>query len=295
MALFLVVQGVRLAGLGGSFYYAVIGLVYLVAAYWAWRNDERAAYLVGGALFGTLVWALVEVGTDYWGLFPRLLVPLAIFCAALFLFSSRGTQRGRWFLGGGAIALIALIGFFARGFVTVPVVSPQPTKSLVMAISPNTPVNWMGYSRDTMGTRYSPFTQINRDNVRDLTLAWTCRTGRDTSNANMVDQNTPLQIGNTLYSCTPENAVHAINATTGKRQWPFEAKASAYASARCRELGYFQDQQAASGAVCAERIIGNTIDGRLFALDSRTGALCPAFGTNGVVDLRANMGAEGPG
>ncbi len=86
MALFLIVQGVRLAMMGGSFYYALVGLAYLGAAYWAWRSDTRAVYLVGAVLLATLAWAFFEVGADYWGLFPRLLVPLAIFCVALFLF-----------------------------------------------------------------------------------------------------------------------------------------------------------------------------------------------------------------
>ncbi len=176
-----------------------------------------------------------------------------------------------------------------------PVVAHQSNKPFVVAESSNTPVDWTAYSRDTMGTRYSPFTQINRQNVKELKLAWTYRTGRDTANPNAVDQNTPMQIGNTLYLCTPENAVHAVDATTGARKWLFEAKASAYAWSRCRGLGYHKDASAPAGQACAERVIGNTVDGRLFALDAETGALCPGFGVNGMVNLRDKMGAEGPG
>ena len=295
MALYLIVFGAQLSLLGGSWYYVLVGVAYLVAAIWAWRSNARAVLLAGAAFLATLVWALFEVGVDYWGLFPRLLVPLAILCGAFFLFFSPATRQGRWFLGAGIVALMALVGFFGRGFVAVPVIPYEKAKPFILAESDNIPVEWTGYSRDTLGIRYSPFTLINRDNVKDLTLAWTYRTGRDTTNDNLVDQNTPLQIGNTLYACTPENAVHAIDATTGKRKWLFEAKASAVAWGRCRGLGSYQEPVPAPGAVCDKRIIGNTIDGRLFALDAETGALCPDFGVNGVVDLRDKMGAEGPG
>ena len=229
MALFLIVMGGRLIMLDGSFYYLLIGLVYLVAAVMAWRGDARSVWLIGAGFVATLLWSFYEVGTNYWATFPRLLVPLALFCGALLVFSSTRSQQGRWFMGLGVIALVAVVAFFARGFIAVPITSYEKLADYTLPASDNAPVDWTAYSRDTMGTRYSPFNQINRENVKDLSLAWTYRTGRNTSNPNEVDQNTPLQIGNTLYSCTPTNAVHAINATTGERKWLFDAKAKAYA------------------------------------------------------------------
>lgn len=294
LALYLIIMGARLILLGGSLYYLPIGLVYFWSAILAWKGDSRAAYIAGLALLVTLLWAFYEVGADYWALFPRLLVPLAMFGVGLLLFASTKTSQGRWFLGLGAITIVAAAAFFGRGFMNIPVVAPQSSGAYKLASTDNAPVNWTAYSRDTMGTRFSPFNKINRDNVKDLQLAWTYRTGRNTADPNLVDQNTPLQIGNALYSCTPENSVHAINATTGKRIWMFEANAKAIAWARCRGLGYFEGAQA-TGQICAARIVGNTVDGRLFALDAATGALCPGFGDGGVVNLRAQMGAEGPG
>ncbi|MBE2211337.1 MAG: membrane-bound PQQ-dependent dehydrogenase, glucose/quinate/shikimate family [Xanthomonadaceae bacterium] len=297
MALYLIVLGAKLGLLGGSFYYVLIGLAYLLVAVLTWRSDARAVYLAGAAFVVTLIWAFFEAGVDYWALFPRLLAPLAIACVVLSLFSTRKTKQGRWFLGSASVVLVAWIAFFARGFVMVPTVPYTGTKPFVIADSPNTPVDWTGYSRDTMGTRYSPFTQINRNNVKDLQPAWTYRTGRNTKNDNLVDQNTPLQLGNTIYSCTPENSIHAIDGTTGKRKWLFEAKATAEAWGRCRGLGSYQEPTPVAGAVCNTRIILNTIDGRLFALDSETGAKCPGFGTgvDGSVNLLDKMGPEGPG
>nr|WP_294846779.1 membrane-bound PQQ-dependent dehydrogenase, glucose/quinate/shikimate family [uncultured Sphingomonas sp.] len=310
-ALYLIIVGGKLIGLGGSPYYCLVGAAYLIAAWLAWRLDGRAVYVAGGAFLLTLLWAFWEVGFNYWALFPRLLVPLAILWVAFFLFSSGKAKHGRRNMVLGFVTLAGVAVFFGRGFMNVPVVEGNDAVPYRLAAANNTPVNWTAYSRDTMGTRYSPFTQINRDNVKHLQLAWTYRTGRRTDDDNLVDQNTPLQIGNTLYLCTPQNAIHAIDATTGKRKWMWDPKASAYAWARCRGLGYYEDAPAATAlpgaptpAVaplpaaakpCARRIIGNTIDGRLFALDSETGAPCANFGTGGIVNLRDKMGAEGPG
>ncbi|MFT4102544.1 MAG: membrane-bound PQQ-dependent dehydrogenase, glucose/quinate/shikimate family [Burkholderiaceae bacterium] len=297
VAVFLVAMGARLALIGGSPYYVLIGLVYAASAVMMWKGSARAVHLLGFALLATLVWALYEVGTAYWGLFPRLLVPLGLFFVGAFLCPA-GKPTRIW----GVVGLVAFAAFFARAFLVVPEVSYQKSADYKAAKSDNAPLDWTAYSRDTFGVRYSPFTQINRGNVKDLQLAWTYRTGRDlTSNANAMDQNTPLQIGNTLYACTPENAVHAINATTGQREWLFEAKASTYAWARCRGLGYYKDKdnkgEAAAGEkACRARIIGNTVDGRLFALDAKTGTPCADFGNQGVVNLRGDsMGPVGPG
>ncbi|WP_150292761.1 membrane-bound PQQ-dependent dehydrogenase, glucose/quinate/shikimate family [Sphingobium estronivorans] len=295
MALFLLVLGAKLALLGGSIYYLLVGMTYLGSAFLAWRGDVRVAYVAAIVFLATVVWAFYEVGTAYWGLFPRLIVPWAVFCVSLFLFSSVRPGRDRVFLASGLVLILGLVVFIGRGFVATPYVSHDGAESYRTAGAGNAPVDWTGFSRDTFGTRFSPFDQINRDNVKNLQPVWTYRTGRNISDGNEVDQNTPLQIGNSLYACTPENAVHAIDATTGKRRWVFEAKAKAVAWARCRGLGFFRDEQATKGQVCASRIIGNTVDGRLFALDAETGALCPGFGSGGVVNLRDGMGAEGPG
>src|SRR5205814_7938262 len=37
--------------------------------------------------------------------------------------------------------------------------------------------DWVAYGRDQFGSRYSPLAQVNRDNVGELAVAWTYRTG----------------------------------------------------------------------------------------------------------------------
>lgn len=46
----------------------------------------------------------------------------------------------------------------------------------------------------------------------------------------------------------------------------------------------------ADGALCQRRILMNTINAELIALDADTGAFCPDFGTNGRVDLKIGLG-----
>ncbi|VDR26857.1 Quinate/shikimate dehydrogenase (quinone) [Raoultella terrigena] len=77
--------------------------------------------------------------------------------------------------------------------------------------------NWEFFGRDASGTRFAPYDQITPQNVKNLKVAWTYHTGRRLTGAGIgVDENTPLQIGDTLYSCTPLNVVTALDADTGK-------------------------------------------------------------------------------
>lgn len=151
---------------------------------------------------------------------------------------------------------------------------------------------------------------INRDNVKDLQVAWTYHTG-DTPispGANGAeDQQTPLQVGDRVFLCTPHNNVIALEADTGKEIWKNEINARSSVWMRCRGLAYFDAtvpvQQptapgstpitavtVADGALCQRRILMNTIEAELIAMDADTGAFCPYFGSNGRVDLKVGMG-----
>ncbi len=152
--------------------------------------------------------------------------------------------------------------------------------------------------------------QITRDNVKDLQVAWTFRTGdtpvSPTGNG-AEDQQTPLQIGNTLYLCTPHNNVIAVEANSGKQIWKREINAKAEVWPRCRGLAYFDatkplqqpDKPGSSpvtaavlpaGDSCQRRILMNTIDARLIAINADNGEFCENFGDHGIVDLKAGMG-----
>src|SRR5690606_362311 len=114
-------------------------------------------------------------------------------------------------------------------------------------------------------------------------------------------QNTPTQIGDTVYVCTPLNKVFALDADTGEQRWTYDPKVTDNQFwNRCRGVGYYEpaavsnpvgDAPAASGeGMCAQRIVLTASDARLIQLDAKTGELCKDFGTDGVADLTVGLG-----
>src|SRR5260370_34212770 len=100
MGLGLLLGGIYLATLGGSLYYVLAGLAYLIAGILLWRRQARGVWLVAPMAVLTTPSALCESGTFYWPLFPRLLVPCALASLGVLLFpsvlpgASPGTVRG---------------------------------------------------------------------------------------------------------------------------------------------------------------------------------------------------------
>ena len=78
--------------------------------------------------------------------------------------------------------------------------------------SPST-VEWSSYGYDAGGGRFSPATQINRDNVKSLTVAWTYRTGEiDVKTRRPAKlEATPLMVDGLLYLSTPFGKVVALD------------------------------------------------------------------------------------
>jgi len=89
---------------------------------------------------------------------------------------------------------------------------------------------WMHYGGDEGGSRFSALDQVNRDNVGDLELAWTYRTGAVEENPNLkpfIDfQATPIllpeEAGGHLIVCTPFTKVIALDPHNGTERWTFE-------------------------------------------------------------------------
>lgn len=294
----LAIGGAWLVAVGGSFYYLLAGIG-LVGSGLLYARRWPSGFTVFAAIYiGTIIWAFWEVGPQFWPLVPRLVAPtvLALFAclmAPLLAFSTKLNVRtwSRWCAASLATGLIAA-GFAA----TIP-----HGKISNAAVSPVRPIaetggDWSQYGRTGAGNRFVPFDQINSKNVDQLKVAWTFRTG-DPAVDGSVDENTPLQIGDTLFTCSPHNIVHALDVDTGVKRWTFDPKASSPLWQRCRGLGYYQSASSLSpiGSVCAQRIVMNTIDARLIELDAVTGKPCSGFGTGGSVDLKKGMGEVKPG
>lgn len=173
---------------------------------------------------------------------------------------------------------------------------------------------WSAYGRTDYGQRYSPLTQINTDNVKNLEVAWQIQTG-DVKGPNDVGettyQATPLKLGNALYMCTPHNWALALDADTGEALWKFDPKVGENLQRQhqtCRGVSFYagtNPQTSITTDIKAQKVEGNTFtkattqcdakifiptsDAKLYALNPETGQRCQDFGNEGAIDLMHNM------
>ena len=168
------------------------------------------------------------------------------------------TSTRKIFIAGSALLLLVLLGAFALHR------KPSHTD---WAVAGGTPEN----------SHYSSLDQINRSNVGQLKEAWRFDTG-ETGGM----ETTPLVIDGVLYTFTPTQKVVALDATTGKQLWKFDAGIKT--GGPVRGLTYWS-----SGS---ERRILAGVMSFVYALDPETGKPIPSFGDNGRIDLRENLGRD---
>lgn len=151
---------------------------------------------------------------------------------------------------------------------------------------------WQWYGGDSGGTRHSNQAQITRENVEQLEIAWTYRTGElgvgFVQARKMSFEATPILIEDTLYLSTPTNIVIALDAATGRHRWRYDPKVPRhirYSEVTSRGVSWWTDETAAADTACSQRIFFGTLDARLIALDARTGRPCADFGRGGSIDL----------
>jgi quinoprotein glucose dehydrogenase len=300
IALALIGGGGYLVRLGGSSYYLLCGMAVLTSAVLLWRRRWESATVYGLMLLATIAWALWESGYDGWALMPRIVALAVVGLPFLIPSVKRSLVRRKAprpvgviigsivvALGVGA-ALHALMPPFVPkdpvyrvGFAPASAAHTVPKKD---AIADG---DWRNVGNDAGATRYSPLDQITPGNVGRMELAWTYRIGNGRSRL----IGTPLKIDRTLYSCSSLNDLIAVDAETGQERWHFDAKTDPKRATftYCRGAAYYKAPPGFTGA-CAERIITNTIDARLIAVDARDGKPCADFGENGVVSLLTGLG-----
>lgn len=172
----------------------------------------------------------------------------------------------------------------------------DPSIALANAGSPAV-TSWLHFGADEGGSRFAPLEVINSINVNQLRKAWEYHTG-DLDPARFAEfstrgfQATPILADDTLYFCSPVNQVIALSPATGKEKWTFDAAPDldGVFSIKCRGVSYHLDSTAKPGQSCRARILTGTVDGRLLALDAKTGQLCREFGDAGEIDLTADLG-----
>jgi alcohol dehydrogenase (cytochrome c) len=124
--------------------------------------------------------------------------------------------------------------------------------------------NWAIYGRDYTNQRYSPLAQITNANVGSLRMAWMFQTGISRLGS---FETSPTVVDGVMYLTTPYNTAMAVDARSGQQIWRYEHKPSITAPIYC--CGPNNRGVAISGST----VYMGTLDSRLVALDSKTGAV----------------------
>ncbi|CAN7644809.1 PQQ-dependent dehydrogenase, methanol/ethanol family [Phenylobacterium sp. LjRoot225] len=158
---------------------------------------------------------------------------------------------------GRALLFVLLAATFALGGYTDGAAGDEPS---ARGTDRSSGQDWAGYGRTFGQQHFSPLAQIHRGNTASLGLAWTM----DLPLGNTVTQ--PIAVDGVLYFASGLSIVHAVDAVTGKELWQYDSKVGEVGGLNMR-LGW----GVRGVAWWNGRIYVGAQDGRLIALDARTG------------------------
>ena len=314
--LVLLIGGIYLAVLGGSWYYIIAGLFFIATAVLLHKLKSSALLIYAALLLGTVVWGLWEVGSDFFALAPRLDI-LGLFGLLLLIPAvTRGFEHPK----GAQLALAGTLVITIAVMIYSVFNDPQEIRGELSTKQPATsqPIpgvadgDWPAYGRTQSGLRYSPLKQINSENVKDLQVAWEYHTGEfktENDSGETTNQVTPIKVGDNMYICTTHQKLTALDPATGQAKWTYDPKLRAdntYQHLTCRGVSYYDANNTAgfeaslaakttASADCSKKVILPVNDGRLVAINADTGKACTDFGKNGEVDLQKDMPFPYPG
>ena len=120
--------------------------------------------------------------------------------------------------------------------------------------------DWPAYGATYDERHFSPLAEINDGNVKSLGLAWSM----DLPLGNPAT--IPVEIGNTLYMSSGLSIVRAIDAVTGKLLWMYDPKVGEHGGKELRASWGIRGIAYWNG-----KVYTGTADGRLIAIDAKTG------------------------
>jgi len=125
------------------------------------------------------------------------------------------------------------------------------------------PGNWMTHGRTYDEQRFSPLSQVNDQNVDQLSLAWYLDLGQT-----LGLETTPLVVDGVMYFTSTWNMIYAVDARNGKELWRYDPKT------RRDWMRYTCCGNVNRGlAAWKGKLYEGTLDGRLVAVDATTGQL----------------------
>ena len=131
-----------------------------------------------------------------------------------------------------------------------------------LAAADSEPENWLAHGRTWSEQRYSPLAQIHAGNVARLAPAWVYATGETRGH-----EATPIVVDGVMFVTLPWSIVVALDAATGRELWRHDPEVP-------RAWGRIACCDVVNRGVAAYqgRVYVGTLDGRLVALDAKTGA-----------------------
>jgi quinoprotein glucose dehydrogenase len=153
---------------------------------------------------------------------------------------------------------------------TIPAAKPEELTPANGFPQRETYLTWHRSHGDNGGTRFSALSQINRQNVTTLQVAWIYHSQDGSNNI----QCNPIIVNGVMFAPTSGKFVVAVNAETGAELWRFKPEGPQGKPA-FRGLIYWPNRVGASERVmfCAGKF--------LYALNPKTGQPIPNFGDGG--------------
>jgi quinohemoprotein ethanol dehydrogenase len=156
-----------------------------------------------------------------------------------------------------AAALLA-----AALFTALPAAAQAPVDDARLAEAASAPADWLAHGRTWSEQRFSPLAQVNEGNVAQLAPAWVYATGETRGH-----EATPIVADGVMYTTLPWSIVVALDAATGRELWRHDpAVPKAWGRNACCDVVN------RGVALYRGRVYVGTLDGRLVALDAKTGA-----------------------
>ncbi|GAB3925212.1 outer membrane protein assembly factor BamB family protein [Larkinella terrae] len=152
--------------------------------------------------------------------------------------------------------------------------------------APDTGKDWPNYGGNKAGNRYSPLSQINTENVKNLQVAWMYDASeKPDPNApgrrgGRAIQCQPIVVHGILYGTTPDLNLFALRAGTGEQLWKFEPSKNDRRNSN-RGVMYWENG--------TDKRILYTVGSSLYAVNAETGQIVSNFGTDGKVDLHEGL------
>ncbi len=307
----LAIGGIQLISLGGSWGYALLAVPLLACAVLLFRRRRSAWIAYALVIASSLVWAVWEVGFDWWAMAPRegvivvlglllLLPPVARSLTSPARPGSLYGMQGASLVGVLAIAaVVAAISFFSHPHQINGSLPADRMAARAPASDSVDPGEWVAYGRTAAGQRYSPLDQITPGNVKQLEKAWEYHAGDihpDLPGSAL--ESTPLIVNDTMFVCTPRSEVIALDPVTGEQRWRFDPDLVELPMAlarytTCRGVSYHDDGLA--DAATDNPPLANPAQAKALVAASRASATTLAAGvSHNIVAGTATAGEPNP-